>query len=256
MLPRASLAFAACSLVLLLAACGDDDGDPSTPAGGSPSVVVSGTRPASTGGTEGGPEPRLAMPASRFALTHEDIGSGYLTDLNATFVLTARLYGGTTAFASATEGEAMLKKWGYLGGYETGYEPEKRQVSVLQGGYYINVETHLFDTVEGAKQAYAYFETLLRNAPRTQQVTTRALANQSSGWKAVSDKVPNSDIDGVLHRFIFRRGNLIGIVKTYGADPFMSIDIARELAVKMDEKALGQRKADEPTPIPTPNLSQ
>jgi hypothetical protein len=254
---RVSLTLAVCSFALLtLAACGG--GDDSGAAPSSPGVAAEPTRSGpslptrvgSTGGTEGGPEPVLSMPVSRFALSHDDIPAGYIVDLKATWVLNARNYGGTSAFPNAVEGENKLKSWGYLGGYETGYEPEQRQVAVLTGSYYVNVETHLFETVEGAKEAYAYFEKAVRDArSKPNQVTIKGLANDSSAWQRISDKVPNSDIDAVLHWFIFRRGNMIGVVKTYGAAPFMSADIARDLAVIIDEKALGARQAVEPTAV-------
>ena len=60
--------------------------------------------------------------------------AAYLTDLKSTFVLDAKSYGKTSAFATADEGEKLLNQWGYLGGYETGLIPEGRDTAVLNGG--------------------------------------------------------------------------------------------------------------------------
>jgi hypothetical protein len=43
-------------------------------------------------------------------------------------------------------------------------------------------------------------------------------------------------------------------VQTMGADPYMTIDRARDLAVAMDDRALSKRAAPTPTPIPRPAL--
>jgi hypothetical protein len=41
------------------------------------------------------------------------------------------------------------------------------------------------------------------------------------------------------------------MVLTYGGQPFLTINPARDIAVIIDERALGERDAIEPTPIPT-----
>ncbi len=255
-MPRARWLSLLLSAVLLpvlptLVACGDDDDDAT--AGGTPEVtrpVGQGVQQPSTGGTEGGPEPALTMPVSRFALSQDDLGSGYITNLSRTREHSLRDYAkAAQVFPTVQEGERLLKEWGYVGGYETEYEPETRQRGVLNGAYYPAVEVHLFQTVDGARAAYAHFEKVLSEA-RAQRVSVKGLGNQSSGWKALGPPIEKSDILSSLHWFLWRRGNMVGIVKTWGAEPYMTIDIARNNAVYLDDKALGARTAVAPTPVP------
>ncbi len=203
-------------------------------------------------------EPTLAMPASRYAISVDDMpkdpstgNAAYLTDLRATFVLDVKNYGKTTAFSSADEGERLLTQWGYLGGYETGLIPEGRDATVLNGGYYVNVEVHLFKTADGAKKAFDQFNGVLSAGGKSQQVQTTALGNQSSAWTLTEGKVGNSTVNMVYHQLIFRRGNLVAAVLTRGAEGFMKVDTVRSVAAIVDQKALGQKQAIEPTPIPT-----
>jgi hypothetical protein len=195
-----------------------------------------------------------------YSISQDDLGPGYITDIPATFVLDVQNYGKTATFSSEQEGQDLLTKWGYLGGYETGYSPEGRDVAVLNGAYYIKVEVHLFKDETGAKKAFDYFENRLRQAQSAQPVTAAQLGNQSSAWRTVFGKVPNSSVDAAYHRIVFRRGNLVSVVLTYGADPFMKVDTVRSLAVMVDQKALGEKTATEPTPVssfvtPTPSSS-
>ena len=238
MLSRLLLVIGTCTLAVLAAACGGDDD-----AGG-----PSGSARTSANSTAGGAAPTLGAPASRFAISLDDLEKGYLTDRNATFVLDAKNYGGTKTFPSQSEGETLLNQWGYAGGYETAFEPETRYQGVLNGAYYINVEVHLFKTADGAVKAFDYFENKLKTSP-SQKVTADALGNQSSAWKLISGKVPGSNIDAAFHRFIFRRGNLVAVVQTYGSDVFMKVDAVHQLAAIVDEKALGKRTPVEPTPV-------
>jgi hypothetical protein len=47
---------------------------------------------------------------------------------------------------------------------------------------------------------------------------------------------------------------MIVTVVTWGAETYMNIDPARNVAATIDEKLLGTRPAVEPTPIPTPSF--
>jgi hypothetical protein len=256
MFRRHLLALCACSpLVLAAAACGgDSDAASDTTAAPSPSSAL--TSPAGTGTAASSPgspsEPKLGTPASKFTLLLTDVGDGYFTDRQHTFALDIDNYSTTASFSDPAQGRKLLTDWGYAGGFETGYEPERRSVDVLNGKYYIAVETHLFDSSEGAKQAFAYFENGLRTARRAEPVQASALGNQSSAWKYVDEKIPGSSINGVFHRFVVRRGNMVAIVQTWGAEPLMKVDVVRGLAAVIDQKALGQKEAVEPTATPAP----
>ncbi len=256
MFRRHLLALCACSSLLVLAACGDDDADDDdnmAPGASATTASTTVTDPTGTpGGENGDSEPELSGPASKYTLLLVDVGNGYFTDRQHTFELTKENYAGTAAFPSESEGERLLMEWGYLGGFETSYEPEARQSDVLKGKHYVAVETHLFETVEGARAAYAYFEESLRAARKAEFVQTAAVGNQSSAWKYVDEKISGSSVNGVFHRYIIRRGNMLAVVQTWGAEPLMTVDAVRGLAAILDQKAMGLKEAPEPTPTPAP----
>jgi hypothetical protein len=230
----------ACVLLLpLVAACGGDD-DAAPASTGTPRALSTNDSTTS---------PTLAMPVSRFAISQDDLGIDFLVDIPATFNVTAEEYAKGSSFASAADGMAHLKQWGYLGGYETGYTPEGREKAVLNGAYYSKVETHLFKDEEGAKKAFAYFEARVKGTAGNQPVTALPVGNQWATYQRLSGKVPNSSVNAAYHQYLFRRGNLVAAVLTYGAEGFMKADIARELATLIDQKALGKANAVEPTPV-------
>ena len=249
--------FVSCAAITALAAfaCGGDGGDddvrgetvrPTNPAGGE---TVGPTNP--TGEETVRPTNPAALvllePVSRFALALDDLPVGFFTDRASTFVLDSALYGGTSIFESTERGQQMLESWGYVGGYETAFEPEQRMTAVLNGGYYVAVEVHLFANPEGADEAFEYFESRLILA--SDKLSSPMVGNQSSAWKLTSGKVPGSNSDAVYHRVVFERGNLVAVVQTYGADTLMTIDTALDLAEIVDLKALGEIPAVEPTPL-------
>jgi len=226
----------------IAAACGDDDD------GGiaSPTSVV--TTPSPTAAPhDSTTEPDLDGAASKFAIAQTDLPAGFLTDITATYVLTRENYSGTPIFESPSRGLNLLAEWQYEGGYETGYLAEGGQAAVLNGGYFFWVETHLFEDEEGAKAAFEYMSERLDESV-SEPISASPVGNESGAWKAVGDPVGSSTIPSALHRVVFRRGNLVSVVATYGANPLMSIDTATELAQIVDEKALGEREAIEPTP--------
>jgi len=188
------------------------------------------------------------MPVSRFAVAQSDLGSAFIVDIPATLQLTAADYAKAKVFASAQEGQTLLKQWGYQGGYETGYTPEGREKAVLQGGFYSKFETHLFEDQDGAKKAFDRFASYLKATSGNQVQTAEPVGNQYVAFQRIEGKVPSSSVNAVFHQYLFRRGNLVSAVLTYGADGFMKIDTAREMAYMVDQKALGKATAVEPTP--------
>lgn len=258
MFRRHLLALCACAAVIPFSlACGDDDDDADVPTTGAanPSAVASGTATGSStaaASPNASGTPTISGSPSKYTLLLVDVGNGYFTDRTHTFQLKAEDYASTPAFASPAEGRKMLKDWGYQAGFETSYEPEGRETDVLNGKYYVAVETHLFDSAAGAEKAFMYFENALRTARKAEQVQTQAVGNQSSAWKLSDAKIRGSSINSVFHRFILRRGNLVAIVQTWGAETFMRVDTVRGLAAIIDQKALGQKEASEPTPTPGP----
>lgn len=199
---------------------------------------------------DGSLAPHLDGPPTKYTLVLDDLGPGYLADSQATFVLDAETYGATPAFDDPQQGRQMLEEWGYAGGFETGFIPEHLEAAVLNGGYYMNIESHLFEDEAGAHAAFEYFADRIDSSP-AERISAPPLGNESAAWRLVSGRIPGSTVEGVFHRYLFRRGNLVVIVATWGAEPLMSIDHAFELARIVDEKALGLRPVTEPTPSPT-----
>ena len=244
-------------------ACGGDDdsganaGDPS---GGSPAAtntVATSVTPVvtpSTGGTAGGPGPLLPGPASKYTPSEQDLANYYRADSANALFTNDQLFGQVGPFKSAGEGQELAKAWGYQEGYMVGFDPEGLLSSVVRGNYYVTVEAHLFETIDGAEKAYRQYLAFYRGTPGVQEQEVRPLGNESSGWRAVGNKLGETQIDAVYHRFVLRRGNLVIQVETLGGLPFMTIDAAREVAIIMDDRALGARPAPVPTisGLPTP----
>lgn len=259
MLRRAALLLATgATLTLAAVACGDGaDKPPATqvPAtvGGFETPLVVATVQKSTRGTAGGPEPILPRPAAQFQPLHEDLVQGKFTVNSPNVFLVDRArFALLGQFSSGKVAAATIDTWKFVEGWSTQYDPEGQLAGVLKGGYYLNMETYLFETVDGAKGAYQSFLAQYESYPGTKKEDAAALGNESAGYSAINGKVSRSELDNAYHRFIFRRGNMVAIVQTNGAAPYMSIDIARNYAVFIDEQALGQRPAVLPTPIPTP----
>ena len=236
---------ALCALAVpVLMACGGDAG-----AGGTvPKTVV----PTSSGGggsvaNDPGPAPTLKMPVSRFAASLDDLGNAFITNVPDTYVLTLDSLAKTASFKSEADGRKLLTDWGYLGGYETSYRPEGGDTAVLQGAFNAYVECDLFSTPANAEKAYNYYIQKFTDAKAT-ATTLDTIGNQSAAFQFPGGSIRASSVNAVDHRLIFRRGNLVVVVRTLGADGFMTIQQARNIAQIIDAKALGTKPAIEPTP--------
>ena len=242
-MPR-RLLLALCAAILAIpvfSACGDgaasDGGD---------APAVSGT--ASPAGSENpGTSPKLDGPASKYSVSLDDLGANWITDIPATYVLKVENYAATRTFTSADEGRRLLNEWGYQSGYETGYSPEGRDAAVLNGAFYIHVESHLFAGEAGAKAAMAHFESRIKGTGAG-PISVLPVGNESAAYTVTFGTIGKSKVNAVYHHVIFRRGNLVTVVLTKGAEGFMKVEGARELALLADQKALGQKPAIEPTP--------
>jgi hypothetical protein len=216
-------------------ASGDDDDD-----GGSSESV---------GGVDGGPETQVAAPASQYTVQLYDLATSPIeTNPDETYPLNALGFAQNGYFADTEQGETLAAEWGYVDGYQSGLRPTGQIADVVQGGYYIRSEAYVFESVSGAQLAYGYLEDSHRNQAGSVEVDTKNLANESSSFEILEGTVGSSDKPAVYHRFLFRRGSMVAIVQTWGAQEFMTVDRARDLAVAMDDKARGERDAYTPTP--------
>jgi hypothetical protein len=256
---KLAIAVVACTASLAVACGGGGNESATSPAGGTPAssrTNIAGTPVArSTGGTEGGAEPLLAGPASAYAPAEADLGGAFRAmapevldlDLNS-FIAYSKL------FLNTKQGEDMGNQWGYKQGFKTAFEPDGQLAGVLQGRFYISVETYLFTTTEGAKAAFEFIDKFYAGVPGSTRQDAKGLGNQSSGWKIVSGTIGPSSVAAAYHRFVFRRGSMVATVQTLGAEPNMTIDQAREVAVIIDDRALAKRPSATPTPIPNQSL--
>lgn len=252
---RMPLAPGACAALILasaavFSACGDGGGDAAaqpTSAPGSPGT----TRTVAPNSTA---SPKLDGPANKYSILNpDDVGSGWITDIRGTFILTVDNYPKPPAFPSVEEGKRLMQEWGYKGGFETSIDPELREQAWLNGGFKVIMESHLFADESGARKAYEYFVAALAKTPGVSVVGLDPIGNDSKGFKAITGKVRGSGQDQATHEVVFRRGNMVAIVATYGSDAFMKIDSARHFASIIDGKALGEIAA--PTPTPTTNFT-
>lgn len=231
---------------------GGDDGGTNA---GTPGVNADGEKPStSTSGTTGGQEVVAKPPASQFSVLLGELPEKYEVDVPNTFAQNISTYSSSYWFNSEQEGSKMASQWRIIDGFNAVFQPNGLAADVAQGEAYVTVETYMFQTVDGAKLAWAYYDNRLKSIPASEPVKTKGLANDSSAYRIVKGTVGPSEIIGVYHRFSFRRGNTIVSVQTFGGQPFINIDLARNLAVIVDNKLLGVRPATEPTPIPTPNF--
>lgn len=253
---RLPLALSLAFFALFAAACGDG-GDAASTIDSAATIAAqtpgtSSTQAVAAATVDTKIAPRLSAPASRFTLLLlEDIGRQWITDIRSTYVLTADNYSKTKSFDSPEKGMQLLKEWGYVGGYESAMTPEGREAAVLNGSYYISIESHLFEDEVGAKKAYDYFLAKLRGG--SQEIASAPVGNESAAFTLTVGKVGKSSINATFHQVVFRRGNLVVVVATWGAEPFMKTDDVYRLALIVDDKALSKREALEPTP--TSNFS-
>ena len=245
--PRSLALFALAGIAFALVSCGDDDADAAEPTAvpeGSPAVSATAAGNSAVVHTDGTYE----APASRFAVSQDDLETGqFITMIRSTYIFDADTYSDAPIFDDHHAGMELLQSWGYLDGYETGYEPEGRGNAVLNGAEYVSVETHLFETEAGAEAAFEYFVSKLEQSGST-QVSAPSLGEASSAWRLVDGYVGSSSVHAAFHRVVMRRDNLVSVVMTWGAEPFMQLDDAIHYARIVEEKALGERPAVEPTP--------
>jgi len=226
----------------------DDDGDVVTGA------VKEKIPTESTSGTPGGPDTISRMPPSSVSLLIEEMPPNYEVDVPNSFLMTVSTFSSSYWFKSDAEGRQLAEQWRIVGGYQVYYQPKGLAAEALQGVPYVRIETYVFADVDGAKKAWGHLDALMKRTAGSEAVEARPLANDWSAYRYFAGTVGTSETVAVYHRFSFRRGNTIVSVQTWGADPFLNIDPARNIAAAIDDKLLGTRPAVEPTPIPTPSF--
>lgn len=229
----------------------DDSADVST-------TVKAGASAAgwSTGGAEGGADKVFPGPASRYSPGIRELpGGAFNVNGSETFVQNISTFASSYLFTSSDQGSQLAAQWKILDGYNVIFDPDGLNAGVLKGGFYVSTETYLFNDTDGAKAAFAYIDQLHSRNQGSVKKTTKGLGNQSSAYEIVQGTVGSSDMKLVYDRFVVRRGNIVSIVMTTGGEPYMTIDQAREVAVIIDDRILGNRASNTPTPLPTPSFN-
>ena len=267
MMPNRALSLLAGAALLTTAfiGCGGDDDDPNaagertvatTEGGGSPARTATQAPqkpPPSTAGVAGGPEPVLPEPAALYTLQLTDLPADLFEPIPPnTGVIGIERFELLGQFTSGLFAAANVREWNYVEGWSVEYAPLGRLSALVDGGYYVNVDSYLFSEATGAHEAYESFIAQYKGLPGSVEEEALPLGNESASYSVIQGTVGNTETPLMYHRFIFRRGNLIGIVQTTGAEPYMAIDLARDYAVIIDSKALGDIAPELPTPFPTP----
>jgi hypothetical protein len=221
-------------------------------------TVASGTIapvPKSTGGTTGGANPSVPGPASKYAPARTDLPGIFTVNVPETFTQNISTFASSYLFTAAQQGQDLGLQWKIIDGFKVSYDPDGLAAGVVKGGYYVVAEVYLFQDTAGAADAYAYMADFFSRGPGAQKEDAKGLGNSSAGYSIVQGKVTGTDVAQVFHSFVFRRGNVVSVVRTTGAQPRMSIDRARDVAVIIDDRILGNRAANAPTAIPTPKIN-
>jgi hypothetical protein len=243
----ALIALAVGAGVFFLTGNNDDDGGVNDP-------VREKTPTQSRSGTAGGADTVLPIKANEATLNLEELPVNYEVDEGNTFAMNITTFSSSYWFRSDREGQERSVDWKIIDGFQVWYQPKGQLAETLQGPPYVRIETYKFVDQDGAKQAWNHLDALMKRTTGSQPVEARPLANDWSAFRLYESTIPKSDVLAVYHRFSFRRGNFVVTVQTWGADGFMNIDSARNIAAAIDDKLLGTRPAVEPTPIPTPSF--
>ena len=235
-------------LAAFLIAGNNDDG---SDVGG---VVKEKTPSQSTSGTVGGPDAVTRLSPAEASLNIDELPPGYEVDESNTFAMNLTTFSSSYWFTSNRQGDELARDWGVTNGFQVYYQPTGLFADVLQGKPYITIETYQFEDTAGARKAYGHLNNVLRSTTNSDPVDARPLANDSAAYRIVQGTVGPSEQVAVYHRYIFRRGNTVVAVQSYGADSYMNIDPARNIAAAIDDKLLGARPVVEPTPLPTPAI--
>jgi hypothetical protein len=209
----------------------------------------------STGGTTGGPSPTVPGPASKYSPSLKDLSGLYTVNVPDTFTQNITTFASSYLFPNNQQGSDLASQWKIIDGYKVSYEPDGLAAGEVKGGYYVTVEVYLFQDTNGAGDAYTYMADFFSKGPGAEKDDTKGLGNSSAAYHIIHGTVGPTDTPEIYHSFIFRRGNVVTVVRTQGAQGLVTIDRARDVAVIVDDRILGHRDATAPTPIPTPKIS-
>lgn len=215
-------------------------------------VVKEKTPSQSTSGSAGGPDTVTQLSPAEASLNLDELPPGYEVDEPNTFAMNITTFASSYWFTSNRQGDELARDWGITNGFQVYYQPAGLFADTLRGMPYLTIETYQFADPAGARKAFGHLNNVLRSTTNSEAVEARPLANDSAAYRIIQGTVGPSEQVAVYHRYIFRRGNTVVAVQSWGADSYMNIDPARNIAAAIDDKLLGSRPVVEPTPLPTP----
>jgi hypothetical protein len=144
--------------------------------------------------------------------------------------------------------------WGIIDGFQAQFDPLGLAAQTSPGQLLrLGRDVPLRQTVDGADAAYDHLAArLARGAPAASPALLGSSATNppaSSSSRAPSAPPKSSPRTTGSSSAVATSS---AWCRRSAAQPYMSIDRARDVAVIMDDKLLGTRPATEPTPIPTP----
>jgi hypothetical protein len=204
---------------------------------------------ASTAGSADDRAPTVNVAPFGFVVQLGDIEPGWETEVLETFIISPEGFATGQYFSSIAAGESAVQDFCYVDGYQAQLAPIGKSADVALGKHYIRSETYRFCSAEGARGMWELLDRFHAGVEGSvREVDVLPLGNASSAFRILSGTVAGTELPGAYHRFMTVRGNMLFITQVFGALQYTSIQQARDYAVIIDEKVLGQRPAPTPTP--------
>lgn len=196
--------------------------------------------------------PAVDGPVIRFAPLEDDVAAFLSTHPPETYEVALDVFAHLGPFSGPGEGAQFARDHSYAEGYRVEFHPEGLLAGVAsEGQYYLTTETYRFDTTEGASAVYDRYESTYSGTPNSETIDIERVGDRASAWQIALGNVGSSDVPAVFHRVVFQRGNIIAMVQTFGARDEMVVDVARDVALLVDDRITGDVPAAEPTARPS-----
>jgi hypothetical protein len=242
--------------VIAPSACSDNSGVGQTVKSGVTSDPSTASKPPiSTGGTSGGSDDAVKGPASLYSPARTELPGVFSVNVPETFTDNISTFASSYLFTNNQQGAQLAAQWGIIDGFKAAYDPDGLEAGLLSGRYYVSVETYLFDKSSGASDAYDFIQNVYSSRAGSEKQDAKPLGIKSAGYKIIQGTVGTSDQPKAYYSFMFKRGNVVAVVRITGAERSVSVDTARDVAAIIDDRMTGKRPATQPTAIPTPKIN-
>jgi hypothetical protein len=241
--------------VIAPSACSDNSVSKTIKSGVTADPSTASKPPKSTSGTTGGSDDAVKGPASLYSPGVKELPGVFSVNVPQTFTDNISTFASSYLFTSNSQGAQLAQQWGIIDGFKAAYDPDGLEAGLLSGRYYVQTETYLFDKSSGASEAYDYIQNVYSSRAGSEKQDAKQLGIKSAGYKIVEGTVGTSDQPKGYYSFMFKRGNVVAVVRIIGAERSVSVDTAREVAAIIDDRITGKRPATQPTAIPTPKIN-